>query len=145
MVNSSKIYITYCIALVVIFMIHTRLGAACLSVFETLGESTLFYNVDNSNILESLPNSGRSVVGYLFRSSLSVKAQVWCRCTLDRFIESCLFDHLERGHSFARATKTQPIEPGNTLNSVCCAGRYPLAVLCFQRSNEGHYLHLVHS
>jgi hypothetical protein len=120
-----------------------RLWTASLSADESMDEFALIHNANNSNILMSLLNLGKSVVGGPLRSSHSVKAQIWRRCTFDRFIGSCLFDHLERINLLARAVKIQPLGPDNMRNGICYADRRPFVIHCSQKNNGGPYPNLI--
>jgi hypothetical protein len=143
MMSSFEMCIVYCITLVKVVICRQRVYADRMSIFDTLNKSTSIYNIDNSNVLASLLSSCRLVVGGLLRYSSSVKAQVWRRCTFDRFIGPCLFDHLERMTPSFRVAKIQPSKLEDTQDDVYYACCCPFAILCSQRNNGGPYHNLV--
>jgi hypothetical protein len=124
---------------------NLRLRMANLPDGESMDKFALIHNVNNSNTLISLLNSGKFIVGDLLRSLPSVKAQIWRRCTFDRFIGSFLFNHLERINFSDQVAKIQLLEPDSMRNGICYAGLCPLAIPCFQRNNGSCCPHLIPS
>jgi hypothetical protein len=90
--------------------------------------------IRNSGILKSLLRSDEQLIESCGLSP-SVKTQVWHSGMLDQFTGSRLFCHLERMSPSARDAEIHSLKPGNTPNSLCYAGRYPLAIPRSQRKN----------
>jgi hypothetical protein len=145
MVNGLEIHIVCCVAIVGILAFSLRLWTAGLSIGESMDKLASIHNVNNSNTLISLLNSGRLIVGDLLGSLPSVKAQIRRRCTFDRFTGSYLFYQLERMPPLAQATKIQPLEPDSMRNGICYADLCPLVIPCFQRNNGSCCPHLIPS
>jgi hypothetical protein len=73
MINNFKMYITYYIVIVRMVMHRLQLSTANLSVNKSMNESATTCNVDNSDISESLFDSGKSIVGCLHAPPFSAK------------------------------------------------------------------------